>query len=76
LVAGEEAQPKRQPVRLGRRIDGWVVIEDGIQPQQQIISDGFHLVSPGGVSAKLREYAASELPKIQEAEILNLFGPR
>lgn len=76
LVAGEEAQPKRQPVRLGRRIDGWVVIEDGIQPQQQIISDGFHLVSPGGVTAKLREYAETELPEIQEAEILKLFGPR
>lgn len=72
-VMDEGTQPKRQSVRLGRKIDGWVVVEEGISPQDKVMSDGFHLLSPSGVSPKLRSFSESELPKLEDSEIVKLF---
>lgn len=74
-VLNEGTQPRRQTVRLGKRLDGWVVVVDGINPQDKVISDGFHLMSPGGVTSKLRAFSDSELPKLDDAEIIKLFRP-
>lgn len=76
LVVAEGMQPKRQPVRLGKRMEGWIVVEDGVNQQDQIISEGFHLLAPGGITPKLRTYSENELPKVEDAEIIKLFSPK
>jgi hypothetical protein len=55
---------------------GWFVVEDGINQQDQIVSEGFHLLAPGGITPKLRSYSDSELPKVDDAEVIKLFSPK
>jgi multidrug efflux pump subunit AcrA (membrane-fusion protein) len=76
FLLSEEMQPKRQPVKLGKKMGGWFVVEDGINQQDQIVSEGFHLLAPGGITPKLRSYSDSELPKVDDAEVIKLFSPK
>jgi RND family efflux transporter MFP subunit len=72
LVVGQGNAIRRQPIETGMQMDGWTVIERGIGPDDQIVSDGFHLVTPAGVTPKLRPFAESELPRPQDPEIMAL----
>lgn len=76
FLLGEEMQPKRQPVKLGKKKGGWFVVESGVNQQDQIVSEGFHLLAPGGITPKLRSYSDSELPQADDAEVIKLFSPK
>lgn len=63
VVAGGVAE-KRQ-VRLGRRIPGLVVIEDGLRPGEEVITEGTHKVRDGS-QVTTPGHAVAEKPDRQD----------
>jgi membrane fusion protein (multidrug efflux system) len=47
LVVGEGQQAQRRPVQLGRSIGAEVVIENGLDDGETIITEGVQRVRPG-----------------------------
>ncbi|MBX3421493.1 MAG: efflux RND transporter periplasmic adaptor subunit [Pirellulaceae bacterium] len=76
LIADERGKLQRRPIRLGRRLSGWVVVEQGLGADEQVISDGFHLVASGQVTVSLRSFTDSELPIQDDTEIVDLMRQR
>ncbi|MEM8771484.1 MAG: efflux RND transporter periplasmic adaptor subunit [Pseudomonadota bacterium] len=47
-VVGEENKAQRRPIVLGRLIeDGMRIVEDGLRPDDRIITSGFAMIRPG-----------------------------
>jgi len=74
IAISESNQTRRQPVRTGRKVDGWMVVEQGVSQQDEIVSDGFHLVSPSGVTSVKRSYSDRELPRADDAEMIKMLS--
>lgn len=57
VIVDDEDSTRRVEVRIGRRVPGIVEVLSGLGPDERIVIDGAHLVSPGGSVRVLREEA-------------------
>ncbi|MGY3453361.1 membrane fusion protein (multidrug efflux system) [Bradyrhizobium sp. USDA 4353] len=60
-VVNDEGRANLQPVRLGRPLNGGMLIEDGLKPGWRIVADGFQKFGPGS-AVKPVPWKASDKP--------------
>ena len=59
LVVNEKNVVEQRPVKTGAKMDGMVVIESGLKPDEQVVVNGLQRARPGTVVAPVREPPAA-----------------
>jgi len=49
LIVDGENRVQRREVRLGRQDQGWLIVEEGLQPGERLVVEGLQRARPGGV---------------------------
>ena len=47
MIVNEENKVEQRPITVGPAVDGWVVIEDGLQLDDAVVIDGLQKARPG-----------------------------
>ncbi|WP_149496331.1 efflux RND transporter periplasmic adaptor subunit [Roseiconus lacunae] len=68
MVVGSDNRVEQRPVRLGQKLDGWVLVTDGLDKDEQFVVDGIQRARPGAaVDPKLTELSTDDSPILKAA---------
>ncbi|TVP96042.1 MAG: efflux RND transporter periplasmic adaptor subunit [Planctomycetaceae bacterium] len=63
LIVDDENRVQRREVRLGRQDQGWLIVEEGLQPGERLVLEGLQRARPGGVVNPIEKLATdADLP--------------
>ena len=65
FVVGQDNKAELHKIKAGPSIDGRTVIEDGLSPEQQVITAGVYKVSPGSIVSTAVASSDPAQPKVQ-----------